>query len=734
MRPFESRVSRSRRKFLRVCSMTLVAAACGDATAPLRPLTPVSYVEVTPAAATVVMGRTQQLTARARDSAGRELVDRPVTWRSNAQTQATVSAAGLVQALALSDTVLITATSEGKSASARLVVVTDLTGEWNFTEHITGVVTCDDTGSYRFTQTRGDIGGSSAQIGTCIGEGYWSSSDNTHLDDSVSGGRLSSAHITFGVGSTCAYEGGVTTQPTPKLSGTLACYPNFTGTWAATPGGAPVAAVAVRWDVRTVVGGAVQLAAVVLDAAAHVLSRPVQWASDDPGMFPVSGTGLVTPRAVGSARITATSEGTSGTANVTADGVTFTAVSTGVNHTCALTPAGAAYCWGWAGNGELGTGFRRPGPAPLAAAETPVAVAGGHVFAALAAGGQHSCGVTTASEAYCWGDNSSGQLGDGSNTNSLLPVPVSGALQFASVAAGTSHSCGRTTGNAVYCWGDNFSGQLGDGSGISTTSPVPVAGRLLVQTVPAGSYHTCGITAGGAAFCWGNNEDGQLGDSTYTNRLTPVAVGGSHTFSAVASGFFHSCAVSPDGMAYCWGYNVTGGLGDSSGSDNPAPSRVAGGWSFGTGDVSLGAGGEYSCALVPAGAAYCWGLNHRGQLGEGSIGGYELAPVPGSGGLTFSTISDGWAHSCGVTPAAIVVCWGMNANGQLGAASGESCEQYPCATTPLRVIGQPGAASATALRLGAPAREADPAVLLRLSEPGPLPRPPGVRPKRQHRR
>ena len=246
MRPFESRVSRSRRKFLRVCSMTLVAAACGDGTAPFRPPSAVSYVEVTPAAATVVMGQTLQLTAKVRDSAGSELLDRPVTWRSNAETRATVSAAGLVQALALSDTVLITATSEGKSASARLVVVTDLTGEWNFTEHITGVVTCDDTGSYRFTQTRGDIGGSSAQIGTCIGGGY-SSSDNTDFDDSVSGGRLSSAHINFAVGSNCAYEGTVITQPTPKLSGTLACLPDFTGTWAATPGGAPVAAVAVRW-------------------------------------------------------------------------------------------------------------------------------------------------------------------------------------------------------------------------------------------------------------------------------------------------------------------------------------------------------------------------------------------------------------------------------------------------------------------------------------------------------
>src|SRR5438876_2085347 len=508
-----------KRYFLRLCGAALVVAACGqDATAPPPP-SPVAYVEVTPATATAVIGHALQLSATARDSAGHALSDRPITWTSNAETQATVSTVGLVQALALSDTVLITATSGGKSARARLVVVLDIAGEWNFTERfVQGGVSCSDTGSLQLTQTGGNIGGRSDQIGTCIGGGFWSSSDNTILAAPLSGGQLSSVHISFGVATTCAYDATVTGPPTPKLSGTLACVGNTTGTWEATPGGAPVAAVAVRWDVQTVVGGVVQMVAVVRDAAGHVLSRPVQWASDDPTTFPVSGTGLVSARAAGSARITVTSEGTSGTASVTVDGVTFTAVSTGVNHTCALTPAGAAYCWGWGGDGQLGTGFRRPAPAPLTAAETPVAVAGGHAFVAIAAGYQHSCAVTAGGEAYCWGDNSSGQLGDGSNTNRLLPVPVTGGLQFASITVGELHSCGRTNANGVYCWGNNSWGQLGDSSGRSSTSPVRVAGGRLFRTVRAGFQHTCGVTIGDAAFCWGDNEYSQLGDSTDTNR------------------------------------------------------------------------------------------------------------------------------------------------------------------------------------------------------------------------
>ena len=397
----------SKRYFLRLYGAALVVAACGqDATAPPPPL--VAYIEVTPATASVVIGHTLQLTAKARDAAGNELGDRPITWTSNAETQATVSAVGSVQALALSDTVLITATSEGKSARARLIVVLNITGEWNFTEQFRqggGAVSCSDTGSLQLTQTGETIGGRSDQIGTCIGGGsFWSSSDNTIWAAPISGGRLSSAHISFGVASTCAYDGTVTGPPTPKLSGTLSCTGgNTTGTWEATPGGAQVAAVEVRWEVQTVVGGVVQLVAVVRDAAGHVLSRPVQWASDNPTAATISNDGLVTSRAAGSARFTATSEGTTGTATVTVDPVTFTAVSAGVYHTCALTPAGAAYCWGWGGDGQLGTGFRRPAPAPLAAAETPVAVAGGHAFVAIAAGYQHSCAVTAGGEAYCWG-------------------------------------------------------------------------------------------------------------------------------------------------------------------------------------------------------------------------------------------------------------------------------------------------------------------------------------------
>src|SRR5713101_5079298 len=182
----ESRVRRNH--LLRLYGATLVVAACGeDSTAPPPPPpapVAVAFVEVTPAAAGVVIGHTLQLTAKVRDAASNDLQDRAVTWTTNAPTQATVSATGLVQAVALSDTVLITATSEGKSGRARLNVVLDIAGEWNFTEQLSAsvqgvTVTCSDTGSFQFNQTGTEVAGTIGQVGTCISQGPLFSSDNT---------------------------------------------------------------------------------------------------------------------------------------------------------------------------------------------------------------------------------------------------------------------------------------------------------------------------------------------------------------------------------------------------------------------------------------------------------------------------------------------------------------------------------------------------------------------------
>ena len=398
-------------------------------------------------------------------------------------------------------------------------------------------------------------------------------------------------------------------------------------------------------------------------------------------------------------------------------------MSGGYWYSCALTTTGAAYCWGWGGDGQLGTGFRTGARASLASVAAPLAVSGGHSFATIAAGYGRACGVTTDGDAFCWGDNSSGQLGDGSTTSSLVPVPVGGSQRFARVTVGAYHTCGLTTANAVYCWGQNGAGQLGDGSTSSSSSPVLVAGDLLFQSVRAGWGHACGVTTDNVAYCWGYNLDGQLGNGTgSSDELTPTAVAGNQSFVALAAGTAHSCALAPDGAAYCWGHPDL--IGDGSGISQSTPVPVAGGLTFATVGAALAAGQENSCALTPAGAAYCWGRNVVGGLGDGSATA-RSTPVAVVGGLSFASLSVGLYHTCGVTTGAVAYCWGDNGNGQLGAATTEVCPvpglaaPIVCATTPTRVSGtvQVGAVAARVAGMDARVQAStSPAALLNGSE------------------
>lgn len=330
-------------------------------------------------------------------------------------------------------------------------------------------------------------------------------------------------------------------------------------------------------------------------------------------------------------------------------------------HSCALTTAGAAYCWGYNANGQLGNNETS------IINTTPVAVAGEIAFQSLAVSKVEdaTCGLSTAGAAYCWGRNTNGQLGDGTTTRRLTPVPVAGGLTFRSLALGSEHACGVATNGTAYCWGYSPNGAFGDGSVGERLTPTVAAPGLTFQSIVAGTDYTCGLTPAGAAFCWGVGVLGQLGNGAAVISATPVAVSGGLTFRSLAAGGQAACGLTTDGKVYCWGYNFYGTLGDGSGGLNGVgrrltPVAVAGGLTF----QSIGAGYQTMCGVTDTGAGYCWGAN-EGAVGDGTTDA-RTSPVLVAGGLTFRSISSGTGHSCGVTTANAVYCWGENADGELG--------------------------------------------------------------------
>jgi alpha-tubulin suppressor-like RCC1 family protein len=220
---------------------------------------------------------------------------------------------------------------------------------------------------------------------------------------------------------------------------------------------------------------------------------------------------------------------------------------------------------------------------------------------------------------FCWGNDQLGQLGDTGIVSSTTPIPVDSAgvvMTFASVTAGAGHTCALKAGGAAYCWGDNTVGQLGTGTPSSHSTPVTVAGGLAFSSIVAGATHTCGLTTAGAAFCWGDNTFGELGNgSSGGQQGAPVAVAGSHTFTELAAGDGFTCGVSGT-KVYCWGSNSDGQIGAGAailGGTFTSPSAVVTTLTF----AHVTAGARHACAIVTNGAgAACWGSNLFGALGN----------------------------------------------------------------------------------------------------------------------
>ncbi len=297
----------------------------------------------------------------------------------------------------------------------------------------------------------------------------------------------------------------------------------------------------------------------------------------------------------------------------TSGGIKFINIATGPtnpSHFCGIAVDQFLYCWGPNSFPDTTTGTK------LTTAPVPSKVSSSLAWTSVAPGQAHTCAIAADQLAYCWGDNSQGQLGDRSTKIRLAPGVVSGGFKFAQVSSGAAHTCGLSLEGSIFCWGINGNGQLGDGTTASKTSPTAVSGVLTFKSLSAGASFTCGLTAVGRVYCWGN-----LGTGS-TAVLSPRTYPTAPDFTSITAGGFHACGLTADGTAYCWGNNTGGQVGDSSVVERPNPTLVSTPLKFKT----LSAGLGHTCGLTTDGAAACWGLNNVGELAADSTIAARLTP------------------------------------------------------------------------------------------------------------
>lgn len=333
-------------------------------------------------------------------------------------------------------------------------------------------------------------------------------------------------------------------------------------------------------------------------------------------------------------------------------------VAAGGNHSCAITTQGALKCWGSNGSGKLGDNTQVD-------RKSAVAVSGlGTGVLAVGAGNTHTCALLTAGEVRCWGGNASGQLGSGDNTLSKVPKTVTGLSSGAiAVGVGRDHSCAVITGGAVKCWGSNDHGQLGSGTKDPTLVPVDVKGLARpAVALGIGSSYSCALLDDASVACWGANEEQQLGDGTNVDRESATAaVNMPSGITSIAAGVSHTCVLA-SGKVHCWGDNGSGQLGDSTTNDSAAPVEVKNLVDV----VQFDTGTFHTCAIDTAGATKCWGEGNSGQLGDGNTNASASVVTSSLNGVAIKEVAGGSAHTCVRTQGENIKCWGSNSRGQLG--------------------------------------------------------------------
>jgi len=430
--------------------------------------------------------------------------------------------------------------------------------------------------------------------------------------------------------------------------------------------------VSIRFEAGTAdvpLDGQVQLRAIVEDAEGYeLLGRDVVFESEDESIVTVTSDGIATGVEVGEATIKVKLGAIERSLDVRVV-LRFAELVASYRNTCGLTAGGRAWCWGDNTYGQLGIGIKG---SERYDAPQRVELGPDLSFETLKLGAWFTCALSTEKEVWCWGNNVDTVLGLpfvdllDSSTPRLVPD-----REYEKLSAMQWAVCGLDTEGFAHCWGSgSVRYELGANVIVDTPTPVAVsapegeASPVSFVELRHGDYFSCGLTGTGRLYCWGRNDDYRLGDGTTTHRARSVRPLGDKVVKRFDLGIAFACAVTDDDTTYCWGKNDKGQADPSTAGSNVATPAVR----FEATDfvpASFALGADHACALDHEGRAHCWGSNALYQLGRStSDGPADKGEV--EGGLRFTQLTSGHNHVCGLATDGKAYCWGENQYRQLG--------------------------------------------------------------------
>ena len=336
----------------------------------------------------------------------------------------------------------------------------------------------------------------------------------------------------------------------------------------------------------------------------------------------------------------------------------WVSVSCGINNSFAIKSNGTLWSWGTNTFGELGDGTTNGSHL------SPAQIGSDNNWVSIVAGLEFTIALKADGSIWAWGNNSNGQLGDGTIIQRNSPVQIGSEKKWKKIACGNSHSLALKSDGTLWAWGINLFGQLGDGTTTEAHSPLQIGTDNNWLNITGGSYHTIAIKSDGTLWAWGRNSDGQLGDNSTTQHNSPVQIGSDNKWLIITSAY-NTLGLKADGTLWSWGSNSNGQIGDGTTTQRNSPVQLnvdLTGW------MMLSLGLYHSVGIKIDGTLWSWGQNSSGQLGDGTIIN-RAAPFKIGSSNYWTMVTGGNSQTLAIKSDGTLWAWGGNGNGQLGDGS-----------------------------------------------------------------